>query len=225
MAGERIYLFDIDGTLMRGAGMEHRAALADAIRHHTGLETTVDGIPLHGMLDRDILAEMMRRAECSDDRISGCLEAVMRTAQEIYPPSCPDLRDKVLPGVVETLEMLTREHHQLGLVTGNLTTIGWTKVNRAGIGHHFSFGAFADMGNTRTELARIAWMLAGGKDPRRVTLIGDAPSDIVAARENGFRAVAVATGLTTKAELEALGADIALNGLSQPEDRARLLEP
>ena len=54
-------LFDIDGTLIRRAGPHHREALVDAVRAVTGLGSTTDNIPVHGMLDRDILAIMLVR--------------------------------------------------------------------------------------------------------------------------------------------------------------------
>ena len=56
-----LVLFDIDGTLTRRTGPHHRDALVEGIRKVTGLRTTTDGIPLHGMLDPVILTRMMRR--------------------------------------------------------------------------------------------------------------------------------------------------------------------
>jgi phosphoglycolate phosphatase-like HAD superfamily hydrolase len=222
MGSRAIFLFDIDGTLMRGTGPYHGNALIEAARRHTGRETSIDGIPVHGMLDCDILTQMLLRAGCENDVIESSLVQIMEFAQDIYPETCPDLRSKVLPGVVTALEELTMQGYPVGLVTGNLTRIGWTKVERAGLRRYFSFGAFADMGRTRAELARMACEMAGGGDPRLVTLIGDAPSDVLAARENGFRMVAVATGLTPREDLEALGADIVLKDLSSAQDREKL---
>ena len=54
-----LILFDIDGTLIRRAGPHHRQVLVDAVRRVTGLDTTTDHIPVHGMLDPDILRRMM----------------------------------------------------------------------------------------------------------------------------------------------------------------------
>jgi beta-phosphoglucomutase-like phosphatase (HAD superfamily) len=62
-------LFDIDGTLVRRAGPHHRQALVDAVRQVTGAETTTEGIPVHGMLDPDILAWMMRAAAFDHEAI------------------------------------------------------------------------------------------------------------------------------------------------------------
>ena len=43
---------------MRRAGPHHRQALVDAVRQVTGLDTTTEGIPVHGMLDPDILTSV-----------------------------------------------------------------------------------------------------------------------------------------------------------------------
>src|SRR5882724_11301062 len=51
---DALVLFDIDGTLVRRAGAHHREALVEAVRRTVGLETTTDGVPVSGMLDRDI---------------------------------------------------------------------------------------------------------------------------------------------------------------------------
>ena len=53
-----LVLFDIDGTLLRRAGPHHRHALIEAVRRVTGLETTLDGVPVAGMLDRGILEQV-----------------------------------------------------------------------------------------------------------------------------------------------------------------------
>jgi phosphoglycolate phosphatase-like HAD superfamily hydrolase len=218
----KVFLFDIDGTLMRGAGEQHREALVGGIQEVLGVRTSVDGIPVHGMLDRDILAQMMARAGVEAATIRSALSAAMEAAQRIYPDYCPDLVDKVLPGVREALSEIRELGYPIGLVTGNLSRIGWTKVERAGLKPFFSFGAFAEMGLTRTELMRLA-MEQGGAAGRNVTHVGDAPSDVEAARNNGVRMVAVATGLTPASELERLGADVVLTDLSRPVDRLRLI--
>ena len=84
-----LILFDIDGTLVRRAGPHHRQALVDAIRDVTGLETTTDGIPVHGMLDPDILRLMMRAAGWDDGRIASVMPAVIDAAEDIYEGSVP----------------------------------------------------------------------------------------------------------------------------------------
>lgn len=212
-----VVLFDIDGTLLRRAGPHHREALVDAVRAVTGLATTTDHIPVHGMLDSDILTRMLRDAGESGAFVRRHLPAIMRRAQAIYVRRCPDLRKKTCPGVRRILYGLKRRGVPVGLVTGNLTRIGWKKMERAGLRHYFRFGAFAGTAPDRAALARNAIEYARGlgwiDGDARVSLIGDAPSDILAARANGIQAIAVHTGISTREELAALEPDLLLEDL------------
>jgi len=210
-------LFDIDGTLIRRAGPHHREALVKAIRRTAGVETTTEGVPVAGMLDRDILATMMARAGMSAGAIRKAMPAVVQRAQSIYVRSAPDLARKVCPGVRRTLLRLERRGAVIGLVTGNLSRIGWKKMERAGLRPYFRFGAFAELAKDRAGLVRFAirharrqrWI---GRDAR-ISLIGDHPNDVRAARANGIRSIAVATGLAGIDELQAQAPDVILPDL------------
>jgi phosphoglycolate phosphatase-like HAD superfamily hydrolase len=212
-----LVLFDIDGTLVRRAGPHHREALVHGVRRVTGLETTTDGIPVQGMLDPDIVGVMLRRAGAKRALAREAMPDILRAAERYYARVCPVLEDKHCPGVALALERLTRRGVLLGLVTGNLTRIGWRKLERAGLRGYFRFGAFGEMAKTRAGLAKIAirearrggWIARGAP----VSLIGDAPADIVAAQANHIRAIAVATGLTAEEELRAHQPDILLKDL------------
>jgi phosphoglycolate phosphatase len=212
-----LVLFDIDGTLVRRAGPHHREALVYGVRKVTGLETTTEGIPVQGMLDPDILAIMMRRAGASRARIREAMPEVWRAAERFYLRVCPALHDKHCPGVAPVLEKLTRRGALLALVTGNLTRIGWRKLERAGLKEFFRFGAFGEMARTRSGLARLAirearehgWIARGAP----ISLVGDAPADIRAARANRIRAISVQTGITPVEELVAETPDILLRDL------------
>jgi phosphoglycolate phosphatase len=212
-----LVLFDIDGTLVRRAGPHHREALVYGVRKVTGLETTTEGIPVQGMLDPDILAIMMRRAGATRARIRETMPEVWRAAERFYLRVCPALHDKHCPGVAPVLEKLTRRDALLALVTGNLTRIGWRKLERAGLKEFFRFGAFGEMARTRSGLARLAireardrgWIARGAP----ISLVGDAPADIRAARANRIRAISVQTGITPVEELIAETPDILLRDL------------
>ena len=216
-------LFDIDGTLIRKAGPHHRQALVDAVRRTVGVETTTDGVPVAGMLDREILAVMMSRAGMRPTAIRRAMPEIVRHAQLIYSRSCPDLRKKVCPGVRRLLYGLNRRGVVIGLVTGNLTRIAWKKMEHAGLKPYFRFGAFAELAKDRAGLVRLAirharregWI---GRESR-ISHIGDHPNDVNAARANNVRSIAVATGLATMEELAAHSPDFAL-----PDLRALKLE-
>jgi phosphoglycolate phosphatase len=209
--------FDIDGTLIRRAGPHHREALIESIRRVTGLETSVDGIPLHGMLDPEILAAMMRNAGASAALIRRAMPDIQRRAQAIYVQRCPNLERKVCPGVRRLLHRLRQAGVPMGLVSGNFIRIGWKKVEQAGLKHHFRIGAFAGMGKDRAALLRLAirqareqgWIAPGA----RLSLVGDTPRDVQAAQANHVLAVAVATGLSSWRELESSAPDLLVEDL------------
>jgi phosphoglycolate phosphatase len=212
-----LVLFDIDGTLVRRAGPHHRQALVDAVRRVTRLETSTDHIPVHGMLDPDILTRMLRDGGASTAAIRRSMPAIIQRAQQIYVRSVPDLQRKTCPGVHALLRRIESRGVILGLVTGNLTRIGWKKLDRAGLKSYFRFGAFGEMAKDRAGLARLAirqarahgWIANGSA----ISLVGDAPSDIFAAKQNGIQAIAVCTGISTPEELLACGPDILLPDL------------
>ena len=215
---EALVLFDIDGTLIRKAGPHHREALVEACRAVTGLAAPLDHIPVQGMLDRVILETMLRDAGARPAAIRRAMPDLVRRAQFIYSRICPpSLHSKVCPGVRGLLARLHRRGVPTGLVTGNLSRIGWKKMERAGLKHHFRFGAFAELATDRVDLIRAALRQARqrgwiGPDTR-VWHVGDHPNDIRAAQANGVRSVAVATGLSSAEELSTHSPDLLLDDL------------
>ncbi|MDQ2776186.1 MAG: HAD hydrolase-like protein [Acidobacteriota bacterium] len=127
-----IVLFDIDGTLLRGAGPHHKEALAEGIRRVTGIATTLEGVATSGMLDRDLIAGMLRAQGVSERRIRSTMQEIMTACQSVYLENCAtDLRHCVCRGVPEFLDELQEHGAALGVVTGNLTQIGWKKLELA----------------------------------------------------------------------------------------------
>lgn len=223
---QAVFLFDIDGTLLRRSGPHHREALVSAVRGILNVDATIDGIPVQGMLDRDILKEMVLRAGLSASAARRVMPELARRAQYLYSRSCPDsLEDKVCPGVPEFLAGLGRTVPK-GLVTGNLSRIGWKKMERAGLRRHFRFGAFAEQGPTRAALVRLAigharaqgWI--GKRTP--IWLVGDHPNDILAARANRISSLAVGTGVVSMDDLARHRPSILVEDLTRVDPRTLL---
>lgn len=219
MSFTALILFDIDGTLVRRAGAHHREALVYGVRRVTGIETTTEGIPVQGMLDPVILTTMLRNAGAKSTLIRKAMPEIQQAAEGYYLRVCPALHDKHCPAVATTLEKLQRRGALLALVTGNLTRIGWRKLDRAGLKRYFRFGAFGEMAKTRAGLAKWAMAEARRKGwigPNApVSLIGDATSDILAAKANGIRSISVGTGITPREDLIALEPDYLLRNLRE----------
>ena len=154
-----LVLFDIDGTLVRRAGPHHRNALVEGIRRVTGLDTTTEGIPVQGMLDPVILTLMLRRAGVAPRDIRLAMPEIQRAAERYYRRVCPEIRGKQCPAVEPVLDRLTRRGILLGLVTGNLTRIGWHKLGRAGLRPLLPFRSLRRNGRERAP-AWPAWRSA-----------------------------------------------------------------
>lgn len=218
-AAPAVVFFDIDGTLIRKSGPHHRQALEMAVHRVTGLPATTDGIPVQGMLDRRIFELMLRNAGAPASLAVRVMPDLIREAQRLYRGRCPaSLRDKVCPGARSALRRLRRRGIPLGLVTGNLTAIGWKKLERAGLRHYFRFGAFAEKADDRSGLVRIALRHARrrgwiGRDTR-LWLVGDHENDVRAAQANAVNSIAVATGLSSVGDLAACSPTILLETLA-----------
>ena len=215
-----LVLFDIDGTLMRGAGPHHIAALIEGIRKVTGHSTNLDGIPTAGKLDRDLIVSMLVAEGATQGEIKSQLPSIMRECQSSYISNCStDLAPFVCRGVREKLAELASAGAVLALVTGNLSEIGWKKVELAGLKSYFSTGAFAEDGRTRARLAQIAWRRAqrAGLVTRncRISLIGDHANDIAAAKANDYQSVAVASGVLSYDELAKEEPDILIRHMDE----------
>jgi len=210
-------LFDIDGTLIRRAGPHHREALLEGIWRTAHVETTTEGVPVAGMLDREILTSMMLSAGMSRAAIRRVMPEVVARAQSIYVRRVPNISRKVCPGVRSLLRRLIARGVVIGLVTGNLSRIGWRKMERAGLRPYFRFGAFAELASDRAGLVRIAIRRAReerwiGRESA-ISLIGDHPNDVLAAQANGIRAIAVGTGIVSLEELQSHSPHIAIPDL------------
>jgi phosphoglycolate phosphatase-like HAD superfamily hydrolase len=197
-----LLLFDIDGTLLLKASEAHALALYEALRRVHGIEMPDGRIEAAGRTDGDIARQLLTLAGVSAERIDARADAVRAACCEAYAHLCPgDLSAHVAPGVPEVLETLhAREGVRLALLTGNLEPVARLKLLRAGLGRFFprGQGAFGSDHEDRAALPEVARRRAGTAQapyPReRTVIIGDTPRDIMCARADGAKVVAVATG-------------------------------
>ncbi|HEX6907300.1 MAG TPA: HAD family hydrolase, partial [Terriglobales bacterium] len=203
------YLFDIDGTLLNSRDGVHYNAFHAAVREVYGIDYRIDGVPVHGNTDLGILRAVARRAGLSDAEFAGKLAAAIecmcaeasRNAAGMAPQLCPSIR--------ELLTALRAASKLLGVVSGNLEPIGWLKLEAAGVKKFFAFGSFSGRRELRREifahgLEEVRRRLGGSA---RACFVGDTPADIEAARLVGSPILAVATGIFTRADLQAHAPD------------------
>jgi phosphoglycolate phosphatase len=225
-----LVLWDIDYTLVnaRGVGSEL----------YTRVFTSRYGRPLPqpgsmaGRTDRAIAREVLALAgldgldqelQLFQDALNATAPSFAARARQIVSP---------LPGAGAALAGLaTLDPDGSGgpgagpvvqsLLTGNIRPMAEIKLAAAGLTRHLDLevGSYGDLHEIRAELvapARAAAAAAYGQDfgGTATVLIGDTPLDVAAALATGARAVGVATGHFSTADLAAAGAHAVLPDLT-----------
>lgn len=207
----KLVLFDIDGTILLTAGAGRRAilaALAEEVADLAGLER----VRFDGKTDPQIVVELLEVAGRSEARESElvrelCQRYVRHLARELERPAS---RTTLMPGIPELLDRL-EEHHAvvLGLLTGNVAEGAALKLRSGGIDPgRFRVGAYGSDAGHRPDLPPIATRRAAsffGREPTgaEVVIIGDTPADIACGACINARALGVATGAYSVADLAA----------------------
>ncbi|MGZ4824030.1 MAG: HAD family hydrolase [Terriglobales bacterium] len=207
------YLFDIDGTLLNSRDGVHYYAFRNALRALFGIEGTIDGVPVHGNTDLGILRAVLARAGVSGEEFERKLPDLARSMCDEVRRNAAGIQVELCPSIRELLESLRRREKLLGIVSGNLEPIGWTKLEAAGLRHYFDFGSFSDQLELREDIFRHGISEARRRlgAAARVCIVGDTPSDIAAARAVQAPIVAVATGIFPRDQLSVLHPDLCVN--------------
>lgn len=223
----RLVLWDIDLTLLdlrRLGGRWFQQALVEV----TGSEHGT--LPrFAGRTDRWIAARMLDSVAVEPtDELIDALHAVVVRLAEADRQRLAEV-GIVLPGVPTVLKELAGTPDVVQtLVTGNLAPVARLKVEAFGIDEYLDLpiGGYGGVSERRPVLVAEAIAATERKHGPRFTgssvvIVGDTPHDVDAALEHGARAVAVATGSFTEAELRAAGAHVVLPDLG---DTTRALD-
>lgn len=213
----RLFLFDIDGTLITSGGAGENA-LIKAMFSRFGLREDFRGITLAGATDALIARALLEKhhLEASAENVTALLDSYLHH----LPDSMPRHSGRVLPGIVELLEALKQKPGAvLALLTGNLLKGAEIKLRHYGVWDYFEFGAFADDHHDRNELGKFASVRAAEKHgipflPEQTFVIGDTPRDIECGRAIGAKTVAIATGIYTHDALAGHSPDFLFDDLS-----------
>jgi phosphoglycolate phosphatase-like HAD superfamily hydrolase len=226
----KLVLFDIDGTILLTNGAGKRAvhrALIDVFGATGPTDHRFDG-----KTDPQIVRELMRLAGHADDHIDARMQAlleryVLYLHEELRSSERPV---RVMPGVLELLDALdARDDVLMGLLTGNLAAGARAKLAAAGIDpDRFRVGAYGSDHEIRGELPAMAQrrareelgVVVEGDD---IVVIGDTPADLHCGRSIGARAIGVATGHYSAAELLAHDPAAVFDDLSCTADVVRAI--
>ena len=212
---EILTLFDIDGTLVRGARC-HYQAFVHAVNRYYGMKEDISGINYAGKTDPQILMEVLKMGQVPEETIQENFQDCLNYMTQYYIANVHRENVQALGGVTNLLKELKNENILMGLTTGNLEQIAYAKLGKAGLDGFFSFGGFGSDSPRRPCLVEKALERARklhGYRGDQVFIIGDTPRDVEAAKPFNLKTIAVATGRYSSQELEKTGADFVLDNL------------
>jgi phosphoglycolate phosphatase-like HAD superfamily hydrolase len=212
-----LLLFDIDGTLITSGGAGERA-LRLGFRERFGIDDDLQNVEIAGRTDSGIARSMLRTHGLAEtpENIAAFFDGYLTHLADQLPRA----QGRLLPGILPLLEALRqRADVVLALLTGNLARGAELKLAHYGVWQFFEFGAYADDHYDRNELGPFAQRRALEKHgiefpPERIFILGDTPHDIACARAIGAKAIAIATGKFTCADLAAHHPDFVFEDLS-----------
>ena len=218
---ERLILFDIDGTLVRGGPA--REAFGIALEASFGTKGAIDGHDFSGKTDPQIARELLLGGGLKPEEVEQGLARLWARYLAELEARLALAPMQVIPGVGRLLAALEEvPRAALGLVTGNIASGAQLKLGSAGLAKYFRVGGFGSDDEVRNRLPGIAIGRAGeawGQEFRRteVWVIGDTPLDVECGRHAGVRTLAVATGRHRLEELEACRPDAVVEDLSDTD--------
>ena len=219
----KLFLFDIDGTLIRTGGAGVKA-----------FELTFSSV--FGIADATATLKFAGRTDTSLVREGFLLHGIEPTGENFdrFFERYPVLLEKLLhelpggpcEGVQDFLQCIQQANPSpaIGLLTGNIRRGAELKLKRFGLWDHFPFGGFADDNEIRDCIAGVAKQRgehAVGKSLKgdEIVVIGDTPLDIACGKSIGAKVLAVGTGNYTLDELAVFKPDWAVENLERIDPR------
>jgi phosphoglycolate phosphatase-like HAD superfamily hydrolase len=206
----KIFLFDVDNTLLNSGGAGARA-MNLAFRDLFGVENGFAGVEFTGRTDIAIVRDALRLHRLDDGDFPGLLARFKVSYLRHLARTLPQTAGHLMPGVPDLLRALREsEGVRVGLATGNLRRGAMMKLEHYGIRPFFQSGGFGDDSERRSEVVALAIRRLGGRPGGRnpVFVVGDTPLDVEAAKANRAVAVGVATGTSGVEDLARAGADV-----------------
>jgi phosphoglycolate phosphatase-like HAD superfamily hydrolase len=210
----RLYLWDIDGTLINSGGAGS-AAMRQAFEALWRRDDGFANIEFSGRTDYAIFRGVSRAAGHPDEDFATNMKRFKPAYFRRLPAMLAQKSGRILPAVERVLTELSRDDRATNaLGTGNYRGGARLKLRHYGLEGYFDFrgAGFGDKTDDRPTMIGDAVRSANriyGKH-QTVFVIGDTQHDVEAAKVNGLVAIAVCTGTATAEELAHAGADIVL---------------
>lgn len=191
----RVFLFDIDGTLLLTNNVG-ASALAQSLSDEFGVTSPDTDVEFSGRTDRSLTIELLQR-----NRLEATEDNCGRLRRRYVSLMGGTLRRQggiVLPGIRPLLTaMARRDHVSLAVMTGNFPETATRKLEHFDLRGWFSWIAGGDLHVDRDDLAKRTAQIVARRYGEKVTdivVVGDTPADIQCGNAIGAKTIAVATG-------------------------------
>jgi phosphoglycolate phosphatase len=163
------------------------------------------------------LRAALERAGIVGENFEQSLQKALHVVRREVSANAARITPAVCCGIPEILVSLNSAGKLLGVASGNLESVGWHKIEAAGLREYFPFGCFSDDHEMRVDVFRHAIVEVNRRlgSQARVCFIGDTPSDIQAARQLDAHIVAVCTGTYKTEELTCHQPDLCVSSCAE----------
>lgn len=213
-----LLLFDIDGTLIKGA-RSARTAFAKAIESCFGVTVDLSTLNSAGKTDYRIMQEIFEEHRLPADRVDW--DALRASFVHHIEEAVRLEPGEPCPGVRPLLDALAQQPATaVALGTGNLKPSAYAKLAAHNLDGYFATGGFGDDSIDRNAIITVGIARAEahyGMRFERVAVVGDTLYDIAAAQANRVHSLAVATGPFDVEALRAAGATVVVPDFKQTE--------
>lgn len=229
--GDRLVLWDIDGTLMR-AGSIASEVFDRAVELVIGREPGAHGVRMSGKTDPQIAREILLFEKVAEHDVDRHVDTVIGHLESELASAAHQIREggRLLPGIPDVLIRLDDRGVLQSVLTGNVAANASVKVGAFDLDRWLDLevGAYGSDHADRTRLVPVALERVRahrGRDlsPGDVWIVGDTPNDLACAQAGGAHCLLVATGRIPRHELEGIGADTVLDDLADVDAVVELL--
>jgi len=208
-------IFDLDGTLIDSLetytrafnqGIEAFGLKAISKEKLAAFLSTAKGL-------EEILLEAFPDVFEDEELRRTCMEKIRKAYLELEKEGIPLLGD-----VKEVLFLLKKKGLKVGIVTARTTTgeMKWFELRRLGIADYIdSMVTGAEAARKPAPDSIIKCLAELGLSPEEVVFVGDARTDVIAAKRANVTAIAVSTGVANRESLLAEGPFTVVDSLSQ----------
>jgi phosphoglycolate phosphatase-like HAD superfamily hydrolase len=224
----QLVLFDIDKTLIDKSECHHNAFIY-AFKKIYNIETNAEVINYHGKTDPQIMHEVLIAEGINESDICPLKDNFLNCLSNYFISNVKSDKIEVMDGAHSLIKELENQNVLLGLLTGNMESIAYAKLNHVGLGHYFKLGGFGSDSYYRPNLVPLAIKRARNNfafngNKKNTFVVGDTPLDVDAGQKAGINTIGVASGDYSLIELEKSGANFILNDLTDLNGFLKILK-